>query len=97
MEDKKSFLDLQNLIKNRGGEIRHLLQWISKWYKRRQHKEKQLDIPSKFVQLLQKVSYYCSSICYLNPFELHIKIQSSCITLRGIPLKVVVVEAQKDE
>ena len=34
---------------------------------------------------------------YFDPYDLHTKFQLSQITLRGVPLKVIVVEAQKEE
>ena len=46
-EDEKCFLNLQNMINNRGGETFYTTH-------QRQYKEKQLNIPLGFVQLLQK-------------------------------------------
>ena len=36
------------------------------------------------------------SPCHPTPLDLHTNNQSSCIILRGIPLKIVVQEAQKE-
>ena len=43
----------------------------------------------------KKVPKHRSSLCYFDPFDLHIEFQSSWITLKEMLLKIVIVDAQE--
>lgn len=64
-------------------------------YHKRIYNIKQLITPWGLKQ--PSKSNQCFSPCYPNPYDLHTAYQLRWTTLRGVPLKIVVQEALKEE